>query len=295
MNEVLNEIIELLPIDELMDTPAGAQLKAAARLFESVQKHVYSLLEKQGEEGQTALKTGTVLTVGILKRLYSGKKLKEFTREDWKAICKEVDEDALLANDQQYTRYVFDLYAKYIRFSVSMIRTVEGMSQRTTDEIAGLADELDRKKQLLGKDNITEAAYIEDCLWISLEAMIKLLASTAVLSRHRFGEEYPELAQAVASCAFEYGRYALYSREQEILTEYLESQKALDKELAQKYADYLDAMKKETERFYLLVDHAFDPDFRETFLQSIALAKAVGVREENILQTEAEIDDFFLQ
>ena len=55
--------------------------------------------------------------------------------------------------------------------------------------------------------------------------MIKLLASTVSL----FGDsEKTEYAQAIASYAFEYGRLMLYSREQEIVNQFLESQEQMD-------------------------------------------------------------------
>ena len=44
----------------------------------------------------------------------------------------------------------------------------------------------------------------------------------------------------------------------------------------------------------LLVDNAFAPNFRDAFLHSVLLAKAVGVKEEEILVSTEDIDSFFL-
>ena len=47
-------------------------------------------------------------------------------------------------------------------------------------------------------------------------------------------------------------------------------------------------------KFKLLVDLAFDPDVNKAFDASIALARAEGVKQEKILKTKAEIDNYFL-
>lgn len=138
---------------------------------------------------------------------------------------------------------------------------------------------------------ISEVAYIEDCLWISLEAMIKLLACTATLCGD---QRISDFTQALTSYAFEYGRLMLYSRELEIVNQFIDSQYQLDAELEQKYAAYLEDLQKESQQFYTLIDNAFATNFRDAFLHSILLAKATGVKEEDVLLSTEDIDSFFL-
>lgn len=42
-----------------------------------------------------------------------------------------------------------------------------------------------------------------------------------------------------------------------------------------------------------LVENAFDPDFANTLKNSVALARAAGVHEDEILDSIDKIDDFF--
>ena len=64
------------------------------------------------------------------------------------------------------------------------------MTSKDKLSIRNLADEIQTKTGLLESEQIAEAVYIEDRLWISLEAMIKLLAATA----YRFmDKDYAEL------------------------------------------------------------------------------------------------------
>ena len=154
-----------------------------------------------------------------------------------------------------------------------------------------MADELHNNAELLRNGIITEVKYTEDCLWAALEAMVKLLASaTALMGDKRI----TDFSQAVASFAFEYGRLMLYRREQEIVNQFIISQYQLDEELEHKYTLFLAELNNQAEQFYLLVENAFVPNFRNAFLQSILLAKAAGVRDEDILSCREEIDSFFM-
>ena len=107
------------------------------------------------------------------------------------------------------------------------------------------------------------------------QAMLKLLASTAVL----FGDNrIADFTDALTSFAFEYGRMMLYSRELELVNQYISYQYQLDEELSQKYLDYMEDLEKEADSFRALVDKAFSSDFRDTFLKSALLAKIIASR-----------------
>lgn len=289
MEQKLEQFVKDLALEQLMKTPAGNQLQHAMQIFQTVQNHYFALAEKQDEMGMTGIKAITIMTFSILKKIADGKMPSELDKDDWKDIASDVSQFAVLADDQQYSVFIFSLYERYIRHSVIQIEDV--ISEETAGMINGLADELHSKAAALGAGYITEVTYIEDCLWISLEAMIKLLACTAAL----YGDQrVSDFAQALASYAFEYGRLMLYSRELEIVNQFIESQYQLDAELEQKYAAYLEDLQKESEKFCTLIDNAFAPNFRDAFLHSVLLAKALGVNEKEILSTTEDIDSFFL-
>ena len=289
MEQNLEKLLKDLALEQLMKSPLGDQLQHAMHIFDKVQTHYFALAEKQDEMGMTGIKAVTVLTFAILRKIADGKLPSQLDGQDWKEIAAVVDQYAVLADDQQYSVFIFSLYERYIRHSVQQIEGI--ISEETAAVINGLADELHGKADALSAGYISEVTYIEDCLWISLEAMLKLLASTAMLCND---QRIADFAQALTSYAFEYGRLMLYSRELEIVNQFIESQHQLDAELEQKYAAYLEDLQKESQQFYALVDNAFAPNFRDAFLHSILLAKTVGVKEEEILASTEDIDSFFL-
>lgn len=106
--------------------------------------------------------------------------------------------------------------------------------------------------------------------------------------------EYAQLAQASVDLAFEYGRYVLYAKEQSILEGYIQNQYVLDDELRTRYEAFLAELEENAARFHNLIDDAFSPDIHNALMQSAALARAAGVKEEEILRSTEDIDSFFL-
>lgn len=155
-----------------------------------------------------------------------------------------------------------------------------------------MAAAIRRNTELFHREKIKETDYVEACLWLSLEAMIKLLSTSLAIA---IGPDLANLTASVSQLAFEYGRYVLYSKEQAILEKYLENQRVLDEQLQHEYEAFLNEVQKEAEHFQKLVEDAFSPDFHETLLRSVALARAVGVKKEEILTSVSEVDDFFLE
>ena len=289
MDQNIECLLKDLALEQLMKSPLGEKLQQAFHIFQTVQNHYAAISEKQDELGMTGIKAVTILTFAVLKKMADGKKPSDLGVQDWKEIAAAVSQFAVLADDQQYSVFIFSLYERYIHHSVAQIQEI--ISDETASVINGLADELHSKAVALGAGYISEVTYTEDCLWISLEAMIKLLACTATLF---VDQRVTDFAQALASYAFEYGRLMLYSRELEVVNQFIESQYQLDAELEQKYTAYLEDLQKESEKFCALIDNAFAPNFRDAFLHSILLAKAAGVTEEEILSSTENIDSFFL-
>lgn len=289
MDGYLKQQVAQFALEQLMKTPAGEKLQQALQMIQTMQEHLAALSAKEEAPSVTGAKAATVLTLAVLKKIASGKTPSSFNKEDWEELGHAVSEYAILLDGEQYSIFIFQLYEKYILFSTEMIARLA--PPETVKAIMSLADELHSKEILFRNGQLSEVAYTEDCLWISLEAMIKLIASAASMF---CGQQAAEFAQALTSCAFEYGRLMLYRKEQELFAQFIESQNRLDEELEKQYAEYLSELEAQSKRFYALIDHAFDPDFRTAFLHSILLAEAAGVKESEILSSTEDIDSFFL-
>ena len=286
----LETYVKDLAITQLIKTPVGEKLQSAVDILENIQEQVGAIYKKKDELGMTSLKAITGIVFAILKKLAEGKDISELNQDDWKSIAQVACNYAIVADDQKYSLAVFNLYEQYILKSVEIIQNI--VPADAVNVIKGLADELHRKAEMLLNNEISEEVYTEECLWISLEAMIKLIASTVFLSGNK---ELSEWLQALSIYAFEYGRMILYRKEQEIVNTYIENQYRLDKKLEEKYAVFLNELQKQMNQFSICIENAFVENFRECYMHSIQLALSVGVNENEILKTTEDIDDFFLK
>lgn len=285
----MDEILQSLQIEELEASPVGEKLSQVMGVVESVQRHIAAFQEKQGEEKLTLLKIGTVFQIFLIDTLASGKRIEQLTDADWKEIASKVSKYAILEEEQCYSEFVFSLYADYIALSAEAISKFA--SEKNVTSIKEISIALRENAAQLREGSLSETLYVEACLWLSLEAMIKLLCASLTVV---VGEEYAQLAQAVAQMAFEYGRYVLYAKEKRILEEYLQNQRALDERLQKEYDAFLSELQKQADHFRALIDDAFSPDIQNALRNSAELARAAGVKEEEILETTDDVDAFFM-
>lgn len=286
---MLIDIIRDIAIDELMQSPAGEWLEKAVEKVSDVQRAVLALSEKDEDDKLTLLKIGTVFQIFLVDTLASGKRVKDLKEDDWKSIADKVAQYAVLSDEQSYTEFVFNLYADYIDLSAKSLQAGK-VPKEKVNEVRALAREIRKNTERLHRGELSEADYVENCLWTSLEAMIKCLSMSLT---SLIGPEFAELAQATSQLAFEYGRYVLYAREQAILQAYIENQYVLDEQLQKEYEAYLEEVEKHAERFGSLVENAFSLDLYEALIESAEMARAAGVKEEELLTSIEDIDDYF--
>ena len=213
----------------------------------------------------------------------------DFSKEDWEYVIDYISEYAIEAEDDKYSAYVFMLYAWFIEESVAQIAV--SLSEEKQGAILALSDKLKTKTELFSKEEITEVSYIEDCLWISLEAMIKLISGTIDVA---LGFDKNQVVEAAMMLGMEYGRFVLYKKEHELVTEYLNNQKMLDVELAMRYDEYIEELNVQAAQFESFINSAFDGDLGDRLKTSVDLARAAGVDESEILKSTQDIDDYFL-
>lgn len=284
-------------IDELLDTPALQKLTRIMEAITFVQENLNAFVESDDDIKRKLIKAATVFQIFLVQTLAEGKKPKDLTNEDWKIIAEKVSQYAIMSNGQQYSVFIFTLYADYIDASVDWLigRATGEACAKAMDEAGTCIKELSAsiryKTEQLHCGELSEVDYIEGCLWISLEAMIKLLAYSLM---PKIGPEFTYLTQAVAQLAFEYGRLVLLTREQTLLESYIENQHVLDEKLQAEYEEYLAELNEYSDRFRGLIDAAFTPGIHDALIHSADLARAAGVKEEELLTSIEDVDDFFL-
>ncbi|MDO4192554.1 MAG: hypothetical protein Q4D24_04560 [Erysipelotrichaceae bacterium] len=277
-----------LSLDNLLSVSSLENLQNVINVIQKVQLIISSVSESDDPETKRIIKTGTIIVLSIIQLAYRQKSLDELTDEDFEFIADNIHTFTSDMNQDAYSAFIFICYSEYIEICADSLS--DYISEDQINRIKALSEEIRTLTDQYDNKEIKEVDYIEKCLWISLDAMIKLVVSskTALLD-----DDLREFTEALSSLAFEYGRYALYRKEQALLGSYLDNQKILDDNLQKQYDDFKNELIAETEKFDLLISNAFAPDFRESLINSAEFARTVGVREEEILDSIAKIDDFF--
>ena len=282
------EHLMTITIEDLLNNSEDDKIRKITQVLEKLER-LFSSLAAGDDKEADVIRMGTVLGLSLIEKARKGKMPGTFTKEDWKEIANTISDRTVMAEGSVYSQFVFESYAKYIDHSADCIKVIAG--EQETEVIKALAKELKVKAEALKDGEITETKYIEESMWVSLEAIIKLLSAVIFVSgKHGWGE----FASAAVALTFEIGRFRLYSAEQAILDEYIRNQYQLDEDLQEKLESFKAALMAETDRFNTLIENAFEPGFRDSLRASADLALAYDVRAEEILDSTEKIDAFFL-
>ena len=275
-----------ITIEDLYKRPIEKEAETIVKRISNLQKAIYAMKSK---EDISWLRIGTVLTLAVLKKAKEGKSPKSFTKNDFIEIQDIVTEIGMNMDGQNYSIFVFDLYAAYITWN---LQNIDGNPKdEEYAQIIKLTEELSLKKQQLQGGQIKETVYVRDSLELCLEAIMKLFSYQ--ISRAT-GEDLGNLIQAVNAFSFEYGRLMLYQWELAIVDEYLRKQKRIDVELQEKFDAYVKELAVDSRKIRILINHAFDPGFRNSLIDSVQLAMTIGVKKADLLCSERDIDSYFL-
>lgn len=285
----VQEKIKEMSVPYFQRFPIFEKLEQAMMQLEKAEEIAYTMSTKDESDVLTTIKIGTTLTLAIIKKIVEGKDPRNFSKEDWNDIATIVSDVAILSDPQAYTAWVFTLYADYIRTSVKIIGN--RISESQAGEIEALSEELRVLTEDLEQARIDEADYVDRCLWIVLEAFVKLILLYATKP---FSSRVQNLVISVGDYAVQYARLQMYLEEKALLKAYIEHHETVDEELQHRFDLYIADLEKRSKTFETLIQDAFAPDFRDRLKNSVTLAREMGVPEERILDSVGKVDDFFM-
>ena len=287
---MIEQILKEITFDYLQNTEIGANIQRAMDGIEKAQEVAMAYVNDDSPNHLKMIRVGTIVAFSIVSKVASGKLIKDFDDQDWKDIAVKIADYAILTDGQQYSLRIFEAYADYIDISVKVLE-LNGISKGKRVEISVIAKKVRGLSKELANGKLSEGEYTEQCLWLLLEAIVKLLSTYSTII---VGEELAEFNQNVAILALEYGRYSLYKQELEILNQYLRHQGEVDDELEDKLNDFKDTLQERSKVFDNLIADAFSSDIEKRLISSVDLARNIGVDETEILDSVEKIDDFFM-
>ena len=283
------QLDKMIKVEDLLNPSNIEKFKRAMAVIQKAQANIAALKGNEKSDKTNIIKAGTALTAAILQKVEKGRFPTDFTLDDWEEVIDHVSAYAVKADDTTYSAYVFMFYSWFINKSLEQIQY--SIPDEKQEAIFELSNRIKAKTEQLANEEIKEVDYIDDCLWICLEAMIKLLSGTIDAA---LGFDKEQVVEGAMMLGMEYGRFVLYKREYDLVTGYLENQKILDVELAMQYDKYLEDLNAQAAQFESFIDIAFNPGFGEILINSVNLARAAGVEESEILKNTQDVDDYFM-
>ena len=102
------------------------------------------------------------------------------------------------------------------------------------------------------------------------------------------------IGNAVGTMIYQIGKDSLSAKENELIEKYIKDLSVLDEQLATEYHQYIEEMNRCFEKYMVLLTAACDPNIEKALDGSIAVAKHMGVSDDEILDSYEKIVSFFL-
>lgn len=283
-DEVQREKINLTVAKEeagIRKTDKGLRDRAHQDSKPSVSQALQATAASAGIEGAAAFVMATA------SKMKEGKRLKDFTEEDWAQIIQETGSGALKGGIRGASVYVLtnctDALKKYNVFPGAVASSLVTASFGVAEQAR-----LYREGQISETDLYINAEIV--CLDVAVSALSSALGQTLI----PIPIMGAIIGNTVGTVIYQTAKDALSAKEQQMLEEYAEQQRASDASVEAEYRDLVAALSADMAVYMQLLVAAFDPDPQIALEGSCELALSLGVPCGDVLDTKAKVDDFFL-
>lgn len=226
------------------------------------------------------LEGGVEFCSSVAKKRKSGKKLSEFTTEDWKEVGIDTGTSTIKGGIRAATVYTLSNFtATPANVATGLVTATFGVTAQAKLLHEG---KIDKEEFLINSEAL--------CLDVSISTISALLGQVVI--------PLPILGAIIGNVT---GMY-LYNitkehglnQEQLLVEGYQTGMLELIKKLDEQYYALLQLLEENLKKYKSMMELAFDLDINNAFESSIKFARYNEVPEEKILKTKSDIDAFFL-
>lgn len=227
-----------------------------------------------------ALEGGVTFCMAIVRKRKEGKRLLEFTSEDWADVGTETGKGTLKGAIRGAGVYTLTNFtATPANVASAFLTAVFGVSAQ--------ANAL-RKGQISKEDFLVNSETL--CLDVTVSAVASLIGQVAI--------PVPVLGALIGNVAgmfmYEIAKNYGMTKEQALISEYQAELRSLNQKLDNQFQELMHLLEKKMKEFSSLVELAFNTEINQAFSGSIELARFNGVEEHKILKDKTAVDAFFL-
>lgn len=270
--------------DQIQET-IGLEKDSIKETDNSVRKDFYEKSKPTLKQGaQVAafsafLEGGMTFATGIVKKRKSGKKIKEFTTDDWIEISKDSGIGTLKGGVRGITIYALSNYTA----------TPVAVASSLCTASFGVANEAYRYRN----GEITQEEFLLNAEVLCVDVTVSALSSVIGQAVIPFPILGAVIGNTVGTLVCEIAKDNLTKKEQQLIKQYLEELQKYDKYLDKKLDDCILKLQDELRVYYSLLEKAFSLDYSIALEGSIRLAVSLGVSEKELLKNEQETDAYF--
>lgn len=228
----------------------------------------------------TAVEGGTAFLLAVVEKRREGKKVKDFTTEDWIEIAGDTSSGFVKGGVRGLSIYSL----------TNFTATSAAVANSIVTAAFGIAEQANR----LRRGEIDELAFIENIELVSLEAAIGALSSFVGQALVPVPILGAVIGNTVGIVMYKAGSSSLSEREAALIERYLEEQRVLDEQLATEYQELIEKLDGSMSHCVGVLQRAFSPDVEVAFLGSVELALELGVASEEILDSQEKTLAYFL-
>ena len=226
-----------------------------------------------------ALEAGTALVLAINKKRKAGKKLAEFTSDDWSDIAKESGLGAVKGTIRGAGVYILTNTGKSNAAVASAMFTA----------MFGVAEQI----HLFRKDQCDENQLLENAETVCMDAAVSAVASLLGQVAIPVPVLGAIIGNAVGMLLYRAGKDCLSDQDSKLLSKYAEDLQQYQQEHLAEYETLLEQLNSNLHAYMLLLNEAYSPDIDQALEGAIQLAQILNVAEEQIIDSDEKFDTYF--
>lgn len=268
------------------ESTLGAEKDALRSADQTLREDAYQASRPKLKEGAkaslvaAAVEGGTAFVMAVVQKRREGKKLKDFTGDDWTEIAGDTGLGAVRGGVRGLSIYSLTNYTA----------TSAAVAGSIVTAAFGIAEQANK----LRRGEIDELEFIEAAELVSLEAAFSGLSSFVGQALIPVPVLGAVIGNTVGMVMYSAVSSSLSRREAELLTRYLEEQRVLDEHLAADYQHLIDLLDASMADYLRVLERAFSPDVEVALLGSVDLALALGVAPDEVLDSAHKTLMYFL-
>ncbi|RZS57771.1 hypothetical protein EV141_1491 [Microcella putealis] len=268
------------------ESTLGAEKDALRATDKTLRDDAYHASRPNLKEGAkatfvaAAVEGTTAFVIAVVEKRREGKKLKDFTIDDWTEIAGSTGLGAVSGTVRGLSIYSL----------TNFTATSAAVASSIVTAAFGIAEQANK----LRRREIDELEFIEAAELVSLEAAVSGLSSfvgQAVIPVPVLGAV---IGNTVGMVMYSGVSSSLSRREAELISRYLEEQQMLDEHLAADYQELVNRLDASMADYLAVLERAFFPDVEVALLGSVDLALTLGVVPDDVLDSELKTFRYFV-